>query len=188
MTEISPVELLRATAEHFAPRYWDLTYKYEHLKAIRYDYAEDRLWGRVQSAWKWAFGSYPSFMRVIWPNQSWWQRVKDRASMAWYVLHRDPHLPDAMLDGGNVITFWGETGDYINLVQPMVGSLIADFLEDQPENPHAVKIAAEIQHIMDRYDMTPEQRAEDDKAHNVGDAWKPDDEDSDEEGLTASQV
>ena len=185
MTEFSPAEVLRMNAEHFAPRYWDLTYKNNDLKAIRYDYPEDRLWSRIQNSWKWASGERPQFMRTLWPEQTLWQRIKDRASMAWFVLQRDPHLPDATLNGGCVITFWGEDGDYINLVQPIVGSLIADFLEDQPENPHAVKIAAEIQHILDRYDMTPEQRKEDDKARNVGAAWNPE-EDSEEE-LTADK-
>lgn len=67
-----------------------------------------------------------------------------------YLLPKD-NLPDGTLRKGAIITFWEEDGEYIQLVQPSVGNLIADFLEQEPEHPHAEKIAAEITRIQDDY-------------------------------------
>jgi hypothetical protein len=48
-------------------------------------------------------------------------------------------------------TTWDEYGEYFQLVQPLVGGLLADFLEQEPNNPHAIKIAEEIDRIAMAY-------------------------------------
>ena len=59
----------------------------------------------------------------------------------------DDHMPDGALNGGIVITHWEEDGEYIEWVGPTVGEKIADFLEAEPENPHAVLIATEMMRV-----------------------------------------
>ena len=73
--------------------------------------------------------------------------VGHRVNMFLYALQRSSNSPDAYLGDGAIITEWAEDGKYIELVQPSVGELIADFLEAEPENEHAKKIAAEIERI-----------------------------------------
>lgn len=58
---------------------------------------------------------------------------------------KDKNLPDGSINGNYV--FWEEDGEYIECVGPTVGEKIADFLEQEPNHPHAVAIAAEINRI-----------------------------------------
>jgi hypothetical protein len=67
--------------------------------------------------------------------------------MFFHAIRRHSNAPDAHLGEGSIITEWVEDGQYIELVQPSVGALLADFLEAEPENEHAKKIAAEIERI-----------------------------------------
>lgn len=84
-----------------------------------------------------------------------WERAKDAAAQVRATmtvgLRTDDNLPDGVLDNGNVITFWEETGEYIQMVQPSVGELVAQFLIEHPDHPHARMIAAEIARIQGRY-------------------------------------
>lgn len=59
-------------------------------------------------------------------------------------------LPDGSFPAG-VIAYWEEDGEYIQVMQPSVGALLAEFLEAEPENPHAVKISEEIASILVDY-------------------------------------
>jgi hypothetical protein len=68
-----------------------------------------------------------------------------------YLLRREANTPDGILDSGNIITFWEETGEYLNLMQPTVGTLIADFILEDPTNPHAIKINKEITRLHKNY-------------------------------------
>jgi hypothetical protein len=54
------------------------------------------------------------------------------------------NLPDGALDGGRILVSYEETGQYLQLLQPSVGTLLADWLDDRPTDPHAVRLAAEI--------------------------------------------
>jgi hypothetical protein len=62
-------------------------------------------------------------------------------------LRKEKNLPDGIIKGGSVITFWEEDGEYIETVGPTIGEKVADFLEQDPENPHAQSIAAEIRRV-----------------------------------------
>lgn len=62
-------------------------------------------------------------------------------------LRRDRNRPDGVLNGGTVITLWEEDGEYIEMVGPTIGEKIADFLEQEPESPHAIAIAAEMRRV-----------------------------------------
>lgn len=75
---------------------------------------------------------------------------------AWIVvsLRTDRNTPDGSLNGGCVLTFWEEDGEYIETVGPTVGQKIADFLEAEPTNPHAIAIAREIERIWALGDAT----------------------------------
>lgn len=69
--------------------------------------------------------------------RSWiWARVS---------LRKDSNLPDGLLNGNPV--FWEEDGEYGVLFGPTVGVKVLDFLEAEPENPHAVEILAEMKRM-----------------------------------------
>jgi hypothetical protein len=133
---------LRSYAEHFEFRDWNYTRDLGKLESIRYSYPEQKLLGRVKKSLYWLFHR----------AQSWEKQLKvRRVSMAFYALHRDTNLPDGVLDGGSVITFWEETGEYLQMVQPTVGSLIGKWLQAEPESEHARLVAAEMKRIQDGY-------------------------------------
>jgi hypothetical protein len=133
---------LRMLATHFVERDWDYTRDKGGLTAIRYDYPEDTLRGRIKASLKWLFR-----------RQREWEKVLKvgRFRMAWYALQRDTHLPDGVLDGGNVIVHWEETGEYLQYVQPTVGALLADLMDQHADLPAVKTLAAEMKRINDRY-------------------------------------
>ena len=124
---------------------WDYT-RTHNLKSIRYTdeyYSFDKLSSRIKHALDALFSRTGIFAsEILGP----WT-FKNRLSFALYVLKRDPNLPDGQLAGGKIITFWEEDGEYLQLIQPSVGSLLADFLEQEPENPHAILIVKEMERI-----------------------------------------
>ena len=151
MTDVKKVAgNFRDYAEHFVQKDWNYTRDLRGLTAIRYNYPEDTLRGRIEDAWGWLVkGKGDQILRIT--NFDGRSLLRARWNQALYALKRDRHIPDGTLDGGTIITFWEETGEYLQFVQPSVGSLIADFMEAEPENPHAIKIAAEMQRIQDDY-------------------------------------
>lgn len=137
--------LLRAYAEHFVSDPWVYTRDLGNLVDIRRDHPSDRLPGRVRSS-----------LRYLTARPDEWEKQLgvNRFRMAAHVLRRRRNLPDGVLDGGAVITMWEETGEYLQLVQPSVGSLLADLLEAHPELPHAQAIAAELLRITQTYEAS----------------------------------
>jgi hypothetical protein len=130
---------LRDYATHFAPRDWRYTWDIGDLKEIRYSNDFDRFRTRLVRSVRWALER----KRGPW--------TVGRFRMAAYALRRNKHRPDGILDGGNIITHWEETGEYLQYVQPTVGALIAGWLDAEPENPHAQLVAAEMRRIQDAY-------------------------------------
>lgn len=151
-TTLAMADQLRQYAEHFAPRDWDYTRDIGDLVAIRHRvHPRDRLMRRI---WR-AAGHLLAFDRLK-RRESWEKEMGPkgwRARRIWagVALRIDPNLPDGVLDGGSIITHWEETGEYLQYVQPSVGSLLADFMEAEPDNPHALKIAGEMRRINKRY-------------------------------------
>jgi len=88
---------------------------------------------------------YPYLPRPL--AKFWALGWRGRVSYAKRVMKTEKHLPDGTLDGGGVIVYSEETGEYLELVQPQVGALIAEFLQADPDHPHARKIAAAINHF-----------------------------------------
>lgn len=103
---------------------------------------------------------------------SWWERVKHsvrwlnprrsrylkwdtkvpylwRFGMAWFCYRKTRYeTVDDVLDGNNYFT-WGEAADYVVMVQPLVGEVIGQFLIDEPDHPHAIKIAETVREALD---------------------------------------
>lgn len=141
---------LKFLADHFEYRDWNYT-RHSHIKSIRYESTKDphnKLSYRIKSAIRWAINP-PKFVRMIEPT--WQQRLRSRFTMPFYLLKRDNNQPDGVLDSGNIITFWEETGEYLNLMQPTVGTLVADFILEDPTNPHAIKINKELTRLHKNY-------------------------------------
>lgn len=69
------------------------------------------------------------------------------SAWAWIVvcLRKEKNLPDGRLNGN--IVFWEEDGEYGALFGPTVGVKVLDFIEAEPENPHAVEILAEMKRM-----------------------------------------
>ena len=133
--------ILRNYAEHFTFRDWNYTRQYD-IESIYYKDVETLL-KRIKNAWRW----------LTKPREHYLLQLADlsRISMAFHALKKDKNLPDGVLNNGSIITFWEETGEYLQLVQPTVGSLVGKFLEEDPNNPHAIAIAQEIDRILAAY-------------------------------------
>ncbi|MFS0887018.1 hypothetical protein [Aeromicrobium sp. 179-A 4D2 NHS] len=161
-------ELLRVFAEHFAARDWAYTREHD-IRHIRYDDdfrgydaphrrlyraarrfvprrrgvgGRDGLLAAFREADREEFAGKP-FGAV----RAKWKSLRFTFLLAKHTLATSKHTPDGVLDNGGVIVQWEETGEYLDLVQPQVGSLIADFLDAEPDNPHARKIAAAMLHF-----------------------------------------
>lgn len=107
----------------------------------------DAPWRRVLRAFRHAFGPRRRWEKDLFPHlklQHWFWGVV--AAFRVY-LATETHRPDGDLNGGKVICHWEEDGEYLQLIQPSVGRLLADFLMAEPENEHAQKIIAEMQRI-----------------------------------------
>lgn len=147
MIEISgAVKYLDSTANHFVHRDWDYT-RVTHIKHIRYDLHYDEMQTikhRLTDAWHWL--TRGKKWGMIHDNT-----LIERMHLARFALQRDRHGPDGSLDNGNVITHWEETGEYLQMVQPSVGALLANFLKEEPEHPHAVLITKELERILEGY-------------------------------------
>ena len=141
MPEISPelVAEVARTLHNYATIFhagdWAYTRDHGDLVAIRYDEPFDHPWARLKRAVGYLFGR---------TDVSRWQMIR-------VTLPREKHLPDGILDGGNIITHWEETGEYLQFVQPSVGALIANWLAAEPMNPHAQRVAIEMRRIQDDY-------------------------------------
>lgn len=140
------LDYLEFISNVFVHRDWDYT-RTTNIKNIKYKKGFDDL-NSVKFRMKMAFRS------LAWGKKHgilYNRNIKEKIIMSFYHLKRDANLPDGHLDGGNVITFWEETGEYLQLVQPSVGSLLAEFLRKDPENSHAKAINAELDRIHERY-------------------------------------
>jgi hypothetical protein len=145
------VKYLDLAANHFKHNDWNYT-RLSHIKSIRYESEYDKnnkLLHRVKECLIWLFGPTPDFIKSI--NKKVVDRFESRIRIAIFSLRKDCHIPDGVLDNGEVITQWEETGEYLQLVQPSVGALLAKFLKEDPEHPHAKAITAELERIVKRY-------------------------------------
>lgn len=141
---------LKSLADHFEYRDWNYT-RHDHIESIRYTPDHDphnKLSYRIKQAAWWMFGKSPQWYEALGEKNS----IAKRFRMAVYALKRDPNLPDGILDSGNIITHWEETGEYLNLMQPTVGTLVADFIIEDPTNPHAIKINKELTRLVKNYE------------------------------------
>jgi hypothetical protein len=153
MTITSP-QHLHALATHFAQEDWEYT-RNTHIKHIRYDddYAG---YDAIPKRLKRAFGSlfHPRkrdmFSDMI-GAKHWWHRLMYKLVYFRIQMETDKHRPDGTLHRGCIITHWEEDGEYIQMVQPSVGALLAEFLMEEPDNPHAQKITAELDRLWRGY-------------------------------------
>lgn len=139
-------ELIRAY-DRFERGDWNFQFNHELIDDIRYNPdPRNKITYRISKAFRWLFTGGGKNMRKQLDTGS----LRRRVSMFFYALKRDKSQPDGYLNEGGIITHWCEDGQYIELFQPSVGQLIADFLEKSPNNPHAKKIAQEIERIGNR--------------------------------------
>lgn len=137
---------LRQYATHFEMRDWCYTRDTGRLVALRYSDHADTLRGRLASAARWLTRRTQEWERVAgWNGLAW------RLRMVIHCLRRDRHLPDGVLDNGAIVTHWEETGEYLQYVQPSVGAMLADWMDADPDSPHAQRIADEMKRINDDY-------------------------------------
>jgi hypothetical protein len=171
MTDLTADEVLqvaktlRMYAEHFAPRDWDWT-RDHRIKRITYRPSRRPTRGRARRdgrpgklrwfdpselparVWHALSGALEDKRRPLFPDDP---RMRVGPWRMFKARLRSQNLPDGCLDGGGVVVYWEETGEYIQMVQPSVGSRIADLLEDRPEDAHSKAIAGEMKRVLDRY-------------------------------------
>lgn len=138
---------LRDYAEHYVQRDWLYTRRHD-IRHIRragdfsgYDHPARRV-GRLVVQ----FVRRDSLSRVlgIYP----WRHPLVTARVA---LRTPKHLPDGVLENSGLIAHSEEMGEYVQMVQPCVGSKIADVLDAYPDLPEVQALAAEIRRIQDAY-------------------------------------
>ena len=153
--------LLRDFASHHAPTDWDYSRDLHEMTRI----AHKSDWTGSNRPIERARRLVPTVLRslraqdpidrLLEEGQTLCQKIAGRLRSACtdarLVLLPDRNLPDGTLANGTVITYWEEDGEYIQLVQPTVGLLIADFLAQCPDHPHARAVAAEIARVQERY-------------------------------------
>ncbi len=150
---LKQADQLHFYANHFAAPEWRYTRNHD-IKHIRY-----------QGDWSGYFNPVKRLLRV--PKE--WARAVEGDRFVWrcypgristfrglviatqVALRTEHHRPDGVLGAGHIITHWEEDGEYIQQVQPSVGILLAEWLQAEPQNPHAQRIAEELQRIADDY-------------------------------------
>ena len=143
------LDLLDWSANHFEFRDWNFTHNTD-IKSIRYDLKRDwtnKLSYRIKQAFWWLLAPRPDWIKKLDSDRTFFQHLTSRVFMFFHCLKRDNNLPDGWLDDGNIIVYWCETGQYLNLMQPTVGALLVNFLREDPTNPHAKLISAEIERL-----------------------------------------
>lgn len=135
-------DLIRAS-DPFKHDDWQFTLNNALITDIRRSDDDDQWSHRISRAFYWLIiGGSKDLRRQLGDS------VTARVSMFLHSLKRSKeNVPDGYLANGTIITSWCEDGRYIELMQPAVGRLIADFLEQEPANPHAKKIAKKIEQI-----------------------------------------
>ena len=140
---ISVAQLLDDYANHFVHSDWNYTRNHE-IKSIRYTNDTDTLRHRLNRGWRFLTSSKKH--GLIYDHSLRW-----RIRLFFHSLRRDDNLPDGSLDSGGVLVYWEENGEYIQLVQPSVGALLATFLKECPKHKHAKLITAELERIRAGY-------------------------------------
>lgn len=145
-------EYLKSLADHFAPRDWDYTRKTD---IVRIRYGSDSTGrftfrNRLKRALK-SFFSLEASKDFLISHKSLRDHLLYKAAYFKVQATLDDNRPEGELDNGNIIVHWEEDGEYLQMVQPTVGSLLADFLIADPEHPHAKIITAELDRLHTRY-------------------------------------
>lgn len=135
-------DLLRRYATHFADEDWRYTRDLGSLESLRYGDGRDSLRTRIGMAIRSMLRRPTELESII--------RVP-RWRIATSHLRRRRHLPDGQLDDGCILTVWEEQGEYIQLVQPSVGEIVAQIMIDHPDLPLVQALAGEIDRINERY-------------------------------------
>lgn len=150
MTDVHAwADQLRQYATHFEISDWNYTRNLDGMKHIRYE-RDTAGSNRIDRRWR------RGIRRLLGPNDELARMLgvtgwKDR----WYgflcAIRKGQNVPDGVLDGGGIITYWEEVGEYLQYVQPSVGALLADLMDAHPDLPEVQAIAAEMKRINDDY-------------------------------------
>ena len=151
MTDVKKVgKYVKSLATHFQSQTegWYYTRDLGDMEFIRYkrDYTGYNHWTkRVKRAFDWKhLTGRDSFSKLFRQTRS---RYGLLHAIAWIrvSLRKDSNLPDGVV--GGAITMWEEDGEYIESMGPTIGARVADFLMEEPDHPHAIRIAEEIERI-----------------------------------------
>lgn len=150
---------LLAWAEFVATKFsqnadgWQYTRDTGELEHIRYhrDYTGYDAWYRRL---KRALAPESKFMRSLgfprdnfaWYKKPYYWALSRYARFVVY-LRKEKHLPDGVVNGGSIITFWEEDGEYITLFGPTVGVKVIEWLRAEPENEYAKAVIAEMHRV-----------------------------------------
>jgi hypothetical protein len=102
-----------------------------------------------------------SYWRELWPQEkfAWYRRLLGnvimRVALCRVYLRTPRHLPDSVIDEGNVIVHWSECTPFIQLWTPEVARHLADWLDDEAArsrlsldnvqvNPAALRLAEDV--------------------------------------------
>lgn len=129
---------------------WKYTRNLGNLHHIRFksDFTGHNVWWRrilsgIRFGWEHSFSDKKSMFSKRPRNL--WQRLQRFWIYFLVRARKDKNLPDGLLNGNPV--FWEEDGEYGVLFGPTVGVEILNFLEAEPNNPHAMAIVEEMKRM-----------------------------------------
>lgn len=146
MKEQELIDWVRFVATKFSrtDESWKYNSKKENLVHIRYkqDFTGYNVWYKrysraIEHIWADLFSSKPGLFKK---KGNFWQRLKNWYPwVTWKVFAvKEDNMPDCTV-GGNIF-HWAEDGEYVTHMAPPVGEKVLDFLEAEPDNPHAKEI------------------------------------------------
>lgn len=141
-------EYLRGLAERGALSDWSYTrlHRVSRVEHIGDPSSWERFKNAARAAFKFPF-RLDSLAKML--GLSRWYVYKYKIKQEWRGKRR---IPDGSLKGGSILSYWEEDGEYIQIMQPSVGLLIADWLDANPDDPHAVKVRDQMEKIISEYD------------------------------------
>lgn len=147
MTHSEVLEWAEQVTTKFSNNYrgWEYTRDTGNLKYVRFKTDTtlyNSFWNRLKRGLR---GS--TLSTSIFGPKTIKEKFLGRVAWFWVSIKPERHLPDGVVNGGSIITFWEEDGEYITVFGPTVGMKVLEFLKSEPDNQHAKEILAEMTRV-----------------------------------------
>lgn len=124
----------------------------EHMRFTSDHTGYNAWWRRLRRAFDWKhLTGRDSLSKALRGRGARRDSLRQRLLSAWYwivvCLGKDDNRPDGRIANAAIWTAWEEDGEYIAMMGPTVGVRVLDFLEAEPDHPHARLILDEMARV-----------------------------------------